>query len=190
MKNKRRTVWAVSPKAPVLFLALLLVPCFTIFAQQDAKKFAAGLGPEWNMNSGENFALGFIFGADYNLPIEAAPFAAGLNFGVNINSGGVALEPAAMFRWYFLGRRHTKFYEETEGSSFKGSFRPAYDGFFVQADLGVTIILENDDAAARFLGGARAGYRIPLKWNLYVEPYGRFGYPFMFGFGALAGMKF
>jgi len=41
-----------------------------------------------------------------------------------------------------------------------------------------------------FLGGLRGGYRFTLASHFYVEPYGRIGYPFAFGIGALAGLMF
>jgi len=40
------------------------------------------------------------------------------------------------------------------------------------------------------MGGLRAGYRLPLGDMFFIEPFGRVGYPFMFGIGALAGVRF
>ena len=137
-------------------------------AQQAAaqeQKMAVGAGPEWNMNSGENFAGALALGFDCRLPTEA--FAAGITVAVSYNFDKAAvLEPAAMLRYYFLG------------------------GFFAQMDIGVTVIMEDGETTPLFLGGVRAGYRLPLGKMFYVEPYGRFGYPFMFGIGALAGIRF
>ena len=156
-------------------------------------KLAVGLGLELNHNSLEKVGFGIVLGADYELPIEFAPLAAGLTFTVNFNENGVALEPAALLRWYFLVPGHASFLEKTEGSTFRGVYKPQY-GFFAQADVGVTIIVEDGESAARFLAGLRAGYRMPLPLaflpGFYVEPYGRLGYPFIFGVGVLAGIKF
>ena len=151
---------------------LLFFISFTAFAQ-DEKKFAIGLGPEWNMNSKENFAGGVVFNFDYNLP-AAIPFAVGLTgvFDSNFNdfSKIFAIESSALFRWYFLGKTHA--------------------GFFAQADLGAVFIFENDESKTLFMGGLRGGYRLPLGSLFFIEPYGRVGYPFMFGVGALAGIRF
>ena len=50
-----------------LLLTMLVLPLgMGVFAQE--KKAAFGLGPEWNMNSRENFAGGAVLGFDYNLP--------------------------------------------------------------------------------------------------------------------------
>jgi len=139
--------------------------------EQGEKQFAAGLGLEWNMNSRHNFGLGFPVSFDYNLPVDAAPFAVGITFITSINfSDATVLEPSAFFRWYFLGGGHT--------------------GFFAQADIGAYLIFEDGDFYPLFLGGLRGGYRLPLGSMFYVEPYGRIGYPFAFGIGATAGIRF
>jgi len=147
-------------------LAALVLAGTHIYAQEY--KIALGAGPEWNMNSRKNFAGGAVLGFDYNLPKS---FAAGLGFGINYNfSNVVVIEPAAMFRWYFLGKGHT--------------------GFFAQADIGAFFLQEDGEVYTYFLGGLRGGYRFQLKKSFYIEPYGRLGYPFAFGIGALAGYKF
>ncbi|MDR0441954.1 MAG: OmpA family protein [Treponema sp.] len=155
-------------KRNVLFLVMLfvftsgaLVPC--IFAQ-NGKSMAFGIGSEYNMNSQEDIAAaaGVSLVFDYNL---ASAFAAGLNLGLSF-SEITTLEPEAMFRWYFLSKEHS--------------------GFFAQADAGLAVV----DAEAMFLGGLRAGYRLPFKDNYYVEPYGRIGYPFMMGGGIVGGISF
>jgi len=151
-------------------IALIFTGSLCAFAQGETK-MAVGLGLEWNMSSRSNFAGGAVLGFDYNLPIDAAPFAAGVTVTASSNFYGIAvIEPAAMFRWYFLGEGHT--------------------GFFAQADVGAFLIIEDGDLIPLFLGGLRAGYRLPLGSMFFVEPYGRAGYPFMFGIGALAGIKF
>jgi len=139
--------------------------------EQGEKRFTAGLGLEWNMNSRHNFGLGFPVSFDYNLPVDAAPFAVGITFITSNNfSDATVLEPSAFFRWYFLGSRHT--------------------GFFAQADIGAYLIFEDGNFYPLFLGGLRGGYRLPFGSMFYVEPYGRIGYPFAFGIGALAGIRF
>jgi len=151
-------------KLSLLFLIFML--SFSIFAQ-DTSKMALGLGPEWNMNSRENFAAGLTLSFDYNL---ASPFSVGVNVTASSNFNGITvLEPAVSFRWYFSGRNHT--------------------GWFIQADAGVYLVLEENDVIPLFLGGLRGGIRIPMG-RIFIEPFGRIGYPFFFGIGALAGMRF
>jgi len=139
--------------------------------EQGEKKFAVGAGLEWDMNSRKNFAMGAALGFDYNLPVAKFPFATGVTLTASTNfSGFSVLEPAALFRWYFLGKGHT--------------------GFFTQADVGAFLVFENGDFIPMFLGGLRGGFRMPLGSMFYAEPYGRLGYPFAFGIGALAGIRF
>jgi len=165
-------------KKIILLTALILINGLCAFAQEESaqngqseKKMAAGAGLEMNMNSRESLALGFALGFDYNLTIAALPFAAGAAVTLSSNFSGIfTTELAAMFRWYFLGKEHT--------------------GFFAQADIGVYLFSEDKEVAPLFLIGLRGGYRLPFGSMFYVEPYGRLGYPFIFGIGALAGIKF
>ena len=114
------------------------------------------------MNSRENFAMGGFFGFDVTF---GASFAAGINATASTNFFGiVVIEPAAMFRWYFLSR------------------------WFVQADAGAYLILEDEEFTPMFLGGLRAGLRLPLSKTFFIEPFGRIGYPFLFGIGAAVGV--
>jgi len=156
-------------KRKIMFTFVILGLSLCVFAQ-DEKKFAVGLGPEFNMNSRHNFAGGAVMGFDYKLPV-AIPFAVGLTVTASTNfSGFTAIEPAALFRWYFSGKGHS--------------------GFFAQADVGTFLILEDRELIPMFTGGLRGGYRLLLGSMFYVEPHGRLGYPFAFGIGAIAGLKF
>jgi hypothetical protein len=110
-----------------------------VFAQetnQKEKRMAAGLALELNMNSRENFAGGLALGFDYNLPVAFAPLTVGL---VITGSSGLlnnaAIESAALFRWYFQGEAHTS--------------------FFVQAETGLCLFIEEGDTHPLFLGGLR-----------------------------------
>jgi len=147
-------------------LVSLLLLAGGAFAQE--KKAALGAGLEWNMNSRENFAGGAALGFNYNLPYA---FAAGLTVSGSTNFFGIAVvEGSALLRRYFPGREHA--------------------GFFAQADLGLYLVLEDGEAIPLFLGGLRAGYRLPLGSSWYFEPHGRLGYPFAFGVGAACGIRF
>jgi len=159
-------------KYKFVFFALLFLFAVGVFAQEadvKTKKAALGIGAEWNMNSRENYAGGAALTFDYALPHS---FALGVTVTASSNFNGIAvIEPAALFRWYFLGSNN--------------------NGFFLQADIGAYLILEDEeDLKTMFNGGLRGGFRFPIKTNFYIEPYGRIGYPFAFGVGALAGVKF
>jgi hypothetical protein len=49
--------------------------------------------------------------------------------------------------------------------------------------------LEDEDVTPLFDGGLRVGFRIPVGERYYIEPYGRGGYPFVFGIGVMVGVK-
>jgi hypothetical protein len=151
-------------KKMILLLVLIFGYTLCVSAQEKA---AVGLGPEWNMNSRYNFAGGTVLSFNYNLPFY---FAVGFNAGASSNFTGIAvMEGAALFRWYFL--------------------RSGYTGFFAQADLGAFLIFENEEINPLFLGGLQGGYRLPFGKSFYVEPYGRLGYPFVFGIGVITGIQ-
>ena len=151
-----------------LVIALMLLPGLGVFAQ-DGKKFAFGLGPEWNMNSRSFFAAGAVLTGDYALPVSI-PFSAGLTVTASTNFAGfTVIEPEATFRWYFLGGDHS--------------------GWFVQAEGGVFLCMEDGELSPMVLGGLRGGIRLPLTTQFYIEPYGRLGYPFAFGIGVIAGIR-
>jgi len=167
-------------KLNVLILLLFMIAVTNIFAQEEnaAQNNTApnktayyliglGLGAEFNMNSREMFAGGALLNFDFNLPM--APIAVGVTGTVSSNfAEGLVVEASALFRWYFLGKK--------------------WSGFFAQADVGAVFIFEEDETKPMFMGGLKAGYRFPLGM-FYVEPYGRVGYPFMFGIGVLAGIR-
>jgi len=156
-------------KKSLVFCLLLCIAAFAFADEEQASsKAAIGAGVEWNMNSRENFAMGGVLAFDYNI---GSAFSLGINATASSNFFGIAvIEPAAMFRWYFLGSNHT--------------------GWFVQADVGVYLILEDGDLTPMFLGGLRGGLRLPFGDKFFIEPFGRIGYPFMFGIGILAGIRF
>jgi len=155
-------------KKTVLFFVMVFAFSLCAFADQDSAKMALGAGPEWNMNSRDNFAAGAVLAFDYSL---GSSFALGINATASSNFDGIfVIEPAAFFRWYFLGSNHT--------------------GWFVQADVGAYLVLEDSEVTPMFLGGVRGGLRLPLGDKFFVEPFGRLGYPFAFGVGGLAGIRF
>jgi len=154
-----------SPLFAVAVLTFCMVFTHNAFAQ-DEHRTALGLGLEWNMNSRENFAGGAVLGFSFNL---SHLFAIGLNATYSNNFSGIStIEPAALFRWYILGKS---------------------TGLFVQADAGAYLVFEAKEFTPMFMGGLRGGYRLPIGSSFYIEPYGRGGYPFVFGVGVTAGIR-
>ena len=116
------------------------------------------------MNAHENFAGGSVLSIDYNF---SRSLSAGLTLTASSNFTNImVLEPAALIRWNF------------------------FKSFFVQADAGVFYLMDEYGEKTMFLGGLRAGFRKSFGTLFYLEPYGRFGYPFMFGAGVMAGVRF
>ena len=131
-------------------------------------KIALSAGPEWNMNLHKNFAGGFILGFDYNLP--SVPLAIGLSAAGSYSfTDSTVFEAASFLRWYFPQNN--------------------YSGLFTQADLGLYIVMEDNNILSKILGSLRGGYRFHMGSSLFFEPYGRFGYPFIFGIGLMAGVQ-
>jgi len=119
------------------------------------------------MNSPENFAGGLSINFDYNLPISVSSFAAGANVTVSNNfSGIIVLEISGMFRWYLTGNG---------------------EGLFAQVNLGYNYS-DIDGSPVPIIAEARGGLRLPMG-NFYLEPYGRFGYPVVWGAGIVGGIR-
>ena len=157
-------------KKILLALALLACSTFLIAQQKTGGKGSvnAGLGPEFNMDSRHNFAGGAAFSFDYGLTNDYA-----LGFTVTGSSNFInfnTIEPLILFRRYM---------QDKEGSR-----------LFLQLDAGVFIIFEDGDVIPMADAGLRGGVRIPFGPHFYLEPYGRLGYPFAFGIGAMAGIGF
>jgi hypothetical protein len=136
------------------------------FAQE--KKMSAGLGLEWNMDSRHNFAGGTLLSFDYKRQrfVSLGFFVAGSS---NFSDTHV-IEPAFVFRAY---------YKEYE-----------FAGLFFQSELGISFIHEDGERWTLPLVGVGVGYRKLLGSLLYIEPYGRMGYPFAFGLGVIGGVRF
>jgi hypothetical protein len=138
----------------------------SVYAQE--KKSSIGLGAEWNMASRHDFAGGAALNFLYNLPGSSA---LGLSFTGNMNFNKIyVMEPAFLVRQYFLQDKHS--------------------GFFLQFDIGAFIAFEEKGITPMIMSGLATGYRVPLGASFYIEPYGRAGYPFAFGLGAMIGIRF
>ena len=155
-----------------LFLVLILTVCSVSFAQET--KMSAGLGLEWNMASRHNFAGGTVLNFIYNLPGSSA---LGLSVTGSMNFNHIyVFEPAFHVRHYFFQ------------GLLPGSFPHA--GFFLQFGIGTFVALEDQGTTTMIMSGLAGGFRLPLGTSLFVEPFGRLGYPFAFGLGAMGGIRF
>ena len=64
------------------------------------------------------------------------------------------------------------------------------DGFFAQAEAGIVMFFEAGETFPAFSAGLAAGWRFSFTDNWFMEPVLRFGYPYMWGFGVMAGYRF
>ena len=153
----------------IFFVVLLFFLTFCIFAQEKRESpLSIGVGLEWNMDSRHNFAGGAVLGLAYNLPNN---FAVGLDISGSSNFRDThVLEPDFFLRYYLMNRR--------------------YNGLFIQADVGAFLMFEEDGNTILPEFGFRGGYRLNLGSSFYLEPYGRLGFPFAFGIGLMAGIRF
>ena len=153
----------------VFFVVLFFSFTFCIFAQEKRENsFSIGLGPEWNMDSRHDFAIGAVLGLTYNLFDN---FAMGFDVSGSSNFGNIhTLEPYVFLRYYLQNK--------------------SYAGFFIQADAGVFLLFENEDFSPEPLFGFGGGYRHHFGSSFYLEPYGRLGYPYAFGIGLMVGICF
>lgn len=168
-------------KKLVIMLAVLLALGMAAFAQEENMSssdavtggesghvFAFGFAPEVNWNSWEGVAMGAALNFDFNF---GGVFGLGINVTASYDffGGLVTLEPAVLFRWYIISENYT--------------------GLFLQADVGAYLFL-NEEINPTITGGLRLGYCIPLGGSFYIEPYGRAGYPFVYGVGVTMGFRF
>lgn len=83
-----------------------------------------------------------------------------------------AIEPLAVLRWYVVS-------PTGEPSA----------GLFVEGQAGAELLLVNSNFKGAFSGGVALGFKIPVR-SFYLEPIIRGGYPYMFGAGLSAGLRF
>jgi hypothetical protein len=127
----------------------------------------AGLGMEINANTRDGAAFGGGLSAGLDINSE---FSFGVKTVISSNLDTItSLETAGLFRYYL---------------PFK------FSGLFAQAELGTVIFFEDRNNYPAFLGGIAFGWRYNFIKNLFIEPYVRFGFPFVWGAGFLAGFHF
>jgi hypothetical protein len=160
-------------KLPVFIIFLVLLLGGGIVSAEEAPppfRFSLGWGIEGNKNTEENAAIAGVLTNDFALNSRLT-IGTRLGFSYNFADLGT-LEAGIMFRVYFLSRNSS--------------------GPFIQADGGLSHIFRRDDAHddmfTEFLYGGTLGWRFRLG-SVYFEPYGRGGYPFIWGGGLVMGIS-
>jgi hypothetical protein len=149
------------------FLFILFFLIFSIGNLSALSGEFAGLGVEGNANAREGAAIGGNLSLGVNLNSQ---FSLGIKTVFSSDTGAVStLEPAAFFRYYLPLK---------------------INGFFAQAELGASFFFEDGNSYPAFQGGLSFGWRYNFVKNWYIEPAVRFGYPFVWGAGVLAGLSF
>jgi hypothetical protein len=115
-------------------------------------------------------------------------YGGGLEFGGSINGWGFGIN--LMYaqdteKYFFMeALAHVRFYFSRAKNN---------TGFFLQAEGGAVFFafeeLKITDSWS-FAGGLRAGWRFPLGKRWYIEPSARGGYPYLYGGGVSAGIRF
>jgi hypothetical protein len=139
-----------------------------VSAQEDPVpfRFSIGLGAEGNKNAVEKTSVAGVLTNDFAINSHIS-IGSRLGFSYDLTDVGT-LEAGIMFRVYFL--------------SWNSS------GPFIQADGGLSYIFWHDDMFREFLYGGTLGWRFHLG-SFYIEPYGRGGYPFVWGGGLVLGIS-
>jgi len=138
---------------------------FTISSLLALDGIFLGTGPEFNMNSHENFAGGLGLYSGFDL---SQHFVLGLKTNYSYNFKNMSmLEVAALLRFYPFNQR-----------------------FFLQTESGISILFENTENSIKFLGGINTGWTFLMGKKLFIEPTLRIGYPYLFGVGVNFGLYF
>ena len=137
-------------------------------------KLGLGIGEELNKNSLEGVSLAASISFDYNI---SRKFSVGIKMFVSYDLNEKAnnlmfFEPLAFLRFYL----------------FSPSREPG-TGLFLEGLTGSSILVINSNTKSVVNGGTGIGYRFAFE-KLYVEPELRFGYPYLFGVGINAGIRF
>jgi hypothetical protein len=129
-------------------------------------RLALGAGAEGNINTPNGLAGSINVGGDYRI-LETLGLGARVGAGSDFN-GLTSFETVLLARWYF-------------------PLLPRFS-LFAQAGAGLSVFFQTDTSKMFFLGEGGAGARITLG-RFYLEPYMRFGYPFLTGLILQAGFR-
>jgi outer membrane protein OmpA-like peptidoglycan-associated protein len=180
---------------PLLFaLILLLIPPQTARAEETGLAF--GLGAEVNGVSLVGPRLAFILNVEsrisrlfslgargtvslLNAPIDA-PTGTPASFDFGDPDYLMGFEAVVTPRYYMI-------------SGATGSSRSLGFEWFLELDIGVLNVMRGfsgRDSRGSPEVGVASGFRLLFGRHFYIEPYGRFGYPYLYGAGLLIGSRF
>jgi hypothetical protein len=145
--------------------------------------FSLGAGAEANANTRTDISFGGKAQIDFRV---ARPFSLGIKGVYSMSQTEVkVLEAGALLRWNVFAHEW--------GSG-------GVTDLFLQAEGGIALGWEQNPAATDKhgegepatdpSGGIAAGIRITFPFSLYLEPYGRFGYPYTWAGGIALGYTF
>ena len=179
MKNTGKILYnnIMKQKFYLLFLLFLLICAASGFAAGE-DNFESG--DFWVCPSGEAAmytSSGYSFGAG-----AALGYGRGSSIGLKMvwffeNNGISAFEINCLLRFYFFGKR-------------------AYSGPFLQVMGGPTLFFSQNSEFSLpakmglFTFGGSLGWRFLLFDKVFIEPSVRTGYPYLFGAGISAGVRF
>ncbi len=134
-----------------------------------------------------------------------------ISFGAEMNKntvnkiafGGSLSFDYALLRWFELGAKVIASYAAFEKENSVFTVEPLADfrfylvsptgepasGIFIGTLIGASVVAVDSNAKGAFNAGVELGYKHGFD-NLYIEPYLRGGYPYIFGFGFAAGVRF
>jgi len=146
----------------ILLFCLLIFIAGSIFALDDV---FIGFSAEANGNTREGTAAGggWTIGFDLN---QYAGIGIKTVFSHDLDSM-ITMEQCALLRFYLPINKH---------------------GLFIQAEAGGSILFEDEKSDFVFIGGIATGWRFKIGKNWYIEPFGRGGYPFVWGAGLVTGI--
>jgi hypothetical protein len=183
-------VWERYKELLLLKLVVFFILCSlgTVAAQEKANvasphAFSLGLGAEANSNTRENYALGGMAQIDFRV---FRLLSVGIKGVYSISDTEVrVIEADAFLRWNALtrawkNRGETVLFLQAEGGA----------AFGREQDPAVTNKHGDGEMVIDPSGGITAGIRITTPINLYIEPYGRFGYPYLWAGGVAIGYTF
>ncbi|MCL2809935.1 MAG: hypothetical protein FWD24_07750 [Treponema sp.] len=140
---------------------------FTVVSVFGIDSFFAGVGNELNGNSYNNM----VISVDLTLGLDVNSFfcvAAKSSFHNDLNNVNV-IEPRLLLRTYLS----------------TGRVRP-----FIQTEGGCVIISIYDETHFMISAGLTTGCRFNFSRFIYLEPAFRLGYPYLWGAGVTAGLRF
>ena len=145
------------------FLIMMLFITSSLFALEGA---FFGLGGDANGNTREGVAAGSV-----------------LTIGLDIN------------RYFSLGFKKTYSFDFKDMTTIEDAgfirFYPLEKiRIFLQAELGTSVLNEDNKSLPVLLGAFATGARFPLGSYFYLEPHVRGGYPFIWSAGLMAGASF